>query len=340
MKIGVTTISVWLVFSLVVGPEITAVSLASRIPQRCGQQAYRGIDSRLKPDIVGVLPDAKQFVVGFELANHQPVIALADQVLEIGQNSMVKRTVPHAVRGISVDRSSRLLIQTDHGILTGDSVLQTNVGLTNIIKGRLYDSGSPLLLEVRSRDKTIQFLARRHGGQSFLIATFQGTFSAASWNSIGLVTVVEDSLYVWDAGSKKIVRLLTDRGLRSVKDVVLVGPERVIVTLKAMVILVTPREALVVAGIPSARCRFDAGVLYLLDDETGLVWALKGLDQLGTKLGDRAHAIDLLKLMPNQTGESSAQFLEAARILGCDQARREAASLKSADGQVTSRHKN
>jgi hypothetical protein len=300
---------------------------ASESPKRCEQELYAGLDSRIEPHIVGIVPPSDNPVVGFELVRHRPFVARSDQLLGFDQANIAKLTV-HGLKGISVNDKSDLLIQTDRGIQTlGQSELETNTELTSIIHGRLYNSGNPVFLEARSHDQITQFVARTLGGRSLLIASFKGTFSAASWNEIGLAAVVGNSLYVWESGSKKIVRLLTDSGLKSAKDVVLIGPGRVIVTLRKTVILVTTETILIIASLPSARCRFDAGMLYILDGQSRFIWALKGLDQLGSKTGDRSHALDLLKHMPDRTDESSTQFLEAARILGCSEARREVANV-------------
>jgi hypothetical protein len=84
-------------------------------------------------------------------------------------------------------------------------------------------------------------------------------------------------------------------------------------------------------GMPAARCRFEDGVLYLLDGQSGWIWSLRGLDQLGTKKGDQAYAISLLKQLPSNANESSVKFQEAARILGCNAARKQlAANVKGA----------
>jgi hypothetical protein len=316
---------------ILVGLYLASVGAAQS--QKCEQHPYSGLDSRLKADIVGIVPELKEPVVGFELINHRPVVALPDQVLSMGQKKVARMTVT-SVRGISADDQGHLLIQTDAGIQTTEDFGTQTIGLRKAIRGRLYDSGSSLFLEVRSRGNIVQFVARRRDGQGFVIGSFKGPFAAASWNTLGLAAIVGDSIYIWQAGSRKIVRLMTDQGLRSARDVVLVGPERAMLTLKAMAVLVTPETVLVIAGMSSARCRFEGGVLYLVDGHTGLIWSLKGLDQLGTKASDRSHAIDLLKTISTPIDESSARFLEAARILGCDGARKEIANLKATDKHV------
>lgn len=168
----------------------------------------------------------------------------------------------------------------------------------------------------------------------------KGTLHAASWNDVGLAAVVDNSLYVWEAGSKNVVRLLTDQGLSAAKDVVLVGHNRAVVSLQATVVLVTDEAMTVVTGMTRARCRFQQDVLYLLDDETGLIWTLCGLNQLGNKKDDHSYAADLLKEAPRDSAaESSVQFREAARIIGCDGAKRQLTSAIDVHASATpSRH--
>ena len=310
-------------------PEATASA--------CGQQLYSGIDSRLKLDIVGIVPYSEKPIVGFELVNHQPVIALPDQLLGIRVGSVMKTPIYNTVKGISVNDGFELLVQTDRGFETfGKSALKSDAEFTNVIHGRLYNSGNPVFVEARSNGKQVQFIARRRGGKSFLIADFLGDFAAASWSRVGLAAVVGDSLYYWEAGNKNLIRLLTDRGLNSARDVVLIAPGRVIVTLKSTVLLVTNDEVLILAGMGTARCRFDndRDLLYLIDDRARVVWAVTGISQVGTRTGDKAHALDLLKHLPKQSGNGSPQFLEAARILGCDSARKELAAFKAAGSNV------
>jgi hypothetical protein len=308
---------------VVLGISLTWV--AATAAPRCEDALFSGIDSRLAPDILGAVPDPK-LMIGFEVFDGVPVVASRDQLLVIGPKGISKIGMT-AVRGISVDARKNVLVQTDRNIeALGESGLTPENQLTEVIHGHLFDSGAPVLLEVRSKDRVTEFVARRRDGrQSFLIASFAGSVVASSWNKFGLAAIVEDSLYVWNAGSQMVVRLVTDRGLRSAKDVVLVGSDRAIVTLKATVLLVAPETVLIVAAMHLARCRYEDGLLYLVNGQNGLIWALKGLDKLGTKAGDRTHALELLK---KASGEDSPPFLEAARIIGCDQARKDFAIRK------------
>lgn len=317
----VATISVLVVLHVIKIPSLLAFEPDTN---KCGQRIYRGPDSRLKAHILGKV--SRGSVVGFEILNHRPVIALPHSLLAMEKNTVVELPIPQTIKAISVSGGHDLLLQTDAGIAKGgDQAFMIDHRLTRAIRGRLYSSGSQVFLEVRTRLDFVQFVARRLNGQSFTIATMKGPFRAASWNQYGLAAVVDDSLFIWDAGSKNVVRLLSDHGLNSARDVALVGPARAVVALGNIVVLVTSETMTVVAPASAARCRFGAGILYLLDTGTGIVWAIDGLDRLGSKAGDLSYARTLIRNLPNDANEKSAQFREAARMVGCDAALHELA---------------
>jgi hypothetical protein len=303
----------------------SAQSTSPNDPQRhqnCERRAYAGLDSRLEPKVVGALPNANDHVVGFEVVNHLPMIALQHQLFGFRRDGVSGLSVSSNITGISVGNVSELLIQTDRGVeKIGEPDLRVEPTLTKSVHGRLYNSGNPIFVEARAKRDLIQFVARNRNGGSLLIASFKGIFRAASWNAIGLSVIVDDSLYVWEAGGKQIVRLLTDKGLQTARDVVLVGPNRVVIALSATLVLVTHETITVIIGLRADRCRFADGLLFVLDHDKRAIWAFRGIEKLGTIAGDRTHAIELLKQAPAKEGEDSFQFREAARILGCEKAR-------------------
>jgi hypothetical protein len=140
---------------------------------------------------------------------------------------------------------------------------------------------------------------------------------AASWNKAGLSAVVGNSLYLWEPGAKSVVRLLTDSGLSGARDVVAVGKNRAVIALKSTLVLVSPETITVLGTLPKSRCRFYNGELYVLQESTGVIWSLRGVEDLGTKQADQTFARSLLKQGESQPGKNPAQSLEAARILGC-----------------------
>jgi hypothetical protein len=290
--------------------------------QNCERQFYAGLDSRLEPKVLGALPNTKDRVVGFEIVNHWPLVAMPHELIGFRRDGVSELSVPSTIVGISVANASDLLIQTDRGIeKIGDTELKPDPTLTKSVHGRVYNSGNPIFVEARAKSDLIQFVARNRNGGSLLIATFKGTFRAASWNGRGLAAIVDDSLYVWAAGGKQIVRLLTDDGLRTARDLALVGPNQVVIALSASLVLVTQETITVISGMRADRCRFDDGLLFVLDHDERVIWVFRGLEKLGTIAGDRAHAVELIKQAPVKQGADSFQFREAARILGCDKAR-------------------
>jgi hypothetical protein len=294
----------------------------SKTLQKCEQQAYPGLDSRLEPRVLGALPSTNDHVVGFEVVNHSPMIALPHQLLGFRRDGVSGYSVQSTIVGISVGNISDLLIQTDRGIeKIGEAEMKVDPNLTSVIRGRVYNSGSAIFVEARAKGDLTQFVARNRKGGSLLIATFKGRFRAASWNAIGLAVIINESLYVWEAGGKHIVRLLTDKGLQTAKDVALVGPSRVVIALSATVVLVSGETITVISGMRADRCRFDDGLLFVLDHDKRDIWAFRGVEKLGTLAGDRTHAIELLRQAPTAQGENSIQFRAATRILGCEKAR-------------------
>lgn len=309
-----------LFLSLPVAPSPTAKPKRS---QECEQQMYADPDSRLTPHIIGRLPNSVEEIVAFEIIQGRPLVALPRQLIGFTANGINELTIPEPIKGLSFNKDSRVWLQTSSGFQTvGETHLESDTIFTNAVNGRLYGSGSPLFVEARAHKGILQFVARKQDGSAFTIASLKGTLRAASWNNIGLAAVVGSELYVWKAGSKNVVRLLSDQGLSAAQDVVLVGQNRAVITLRTSVVLVTDEAMTVIMGMPEARCRFDGGVLYLLDSHTGLIWAFQGLDQLGTKHGDRDYATELLQKKAGKSAQDSANFLEAARILGCQEARR------------------
>lgn len=322
------TIWAFAVFSLANTATVLAVQPEANT---CDHGIYRGLDSRLHAHVLGKVPPGP--IVGFEIVNNRPAIALPHSLLTFDKKTLLELPIPQTVKSISVGGGHDLLVQTDTGIeKIGDRTFVADDQLTRAIRGRIYGSGRLVFLEVRTHQDLVQFVARRHDGKSFIIATMKGPFRAASWNQYGLAAVVDDNLIIWAAGSKNIVRLVSDSGLNNSRDVALVGPARAVVTLRNMVVLVTSETMTVVAPAASARCRFAAGVLYLLDTGDGIVWAIDGLDRLGSKAGDRTYARTLIRNLRQDADEKSTPFREAARILGCDTALQELGKAMSDNG--------
>jgi hypothetical protein len=285
----------------------------------CDRQLYRAPDSRLQPRIVGLLPKADQPVVGFEIVHDRPLVAFSHLLVGFEEKGLAELPVTQVLKGLSYEKNSGVLLQSDSGFLRlGNQGLEPASRLNALVHGRIYGSGNAVFVEVRARQGILQFIARKNDGTAFPIAAIKGPLRAASWNEWGLAIVVGDSLYLWQPGAKNIVRLLTDRGLVATRDVVAVGENRAVVALKATIALVSSETITIVVSLPSARCRFQNGVLYVLQESTGLIWTFEGLEKLGTKEADKAFARDLLRQVENSPDKEGAQFREAARILGCE----------------------
>jgi hypothetical protein len=270
-------------------------------------------------------------IVGFEIVRGQVLVAHPKQLTVLAGQTNNVLDLKEAVKGVSVNHAGEVFIQTDAGFLTmRKDGFKLDNAISDAVHGRLYGSGNLVFLEVRAHQDILQFIARKPDGKAFPIASFKGRLRAASWNEMGLAAVVGDSLYVWRAGAQSIVRLLTDQGLNTAQDVVMVGPNRAVVSLPNGVVLVSNEGLSVVTGMMRSRCRFQQNTLYLLDGNTGIVWTFSGLDRLGTKSGDQSYAAELLRQAPKGSAEKSIQFREAARIIGCESATRHLARTSRA----------
>ena len=149
---------------------------------------------------------------------------------------------------------------------------------------------------------------------------FSGRLGASSWNRDGFVAAADDTLIALPAGSRTLVKLDVDTGYRSARDVCLTGPRSAVVALDRFVALVTDRSRTVIAGF-AARCRWEAGVLYLLDAKNGFIWSIKGLETMAGAAADSEHATRLVRELSKDTPETHPAFLEAARLVGCRTAR-------------------
>ena len=308
---------VLLLLCLRAGPTLSATTQNAH----CAQEMYRGIDSRLRVAVVGALPDPSVKAIGFEVVNGWPVIATARSVFLFANQRILSKGFSTPLEGLSARGQSDLVIQTRGNIqnIGGLGAVSAPL-LSREVQGHLYSSGNRSWLEVRSRANVNQFVARKQDGTGFLIATIRGTFRAAYWGEDGLAAVVGNSLFVWRTGSKQVVRVLSDSGLVSTHDLTLVGSDKVVITLNSSVILVSPENLTILAAMRSARCRFSQGILYLADSQQGFVWALQGVETLGSRTRDLAYAHELVLSTPATGTSASPAFREAVRLVGCEKA--------------------
>jgi hypothetical protein len=300
--------------------SLSSVTLAVHSFASCTDSLFVGFDSRLATELLARLPSSQDPIRGFEIVNGKPVVAFPHRLLAFAPDQLASFPSLDPIEGISADGAGRLRLQSPHKIsIVRASQIEPDVSLSGTTAGHLLDSGNPLLLEARSDDQRVRFIARRPDGASLPLMTVPGQFRTASWNRAGLAAVVGDTLLVWPAGARQAVRLASDIGLRSAQDVCLVGPDRAVVTLPHVVLLVTSKTQLVLVGIP-ALCRWNQGTLFLLDRHSGMIWTVKGMEKLGDPASDAAHANELLRAIPKTAAADDSRFLEAARILGCNKA--------------------
>lgn len=302
---------------------------------KCNSVLYARLDSRLKPTLISVLPNAHETVVGFEVIHGSPVVAFPHSLLTIQRVGGTRFAVDQTIKGLSFDKEAKVFIQSNKGVLQLDrSGLEPDNKLNSVVLGRVYGSGGKVLLEVRARHGLLEFLARRDDGAAFPIAMMKGRLRAVSWNSQGLAAVVGESLYLWHPGDKSVVRLLSDEGLASSHDVVALGGGRAVVALRNAIVLVSPKTLDIIAAMPLSRCRFQDGVLYVLQEKAGLIWSLRGLEKLGSKVDDEAYAHGLLERSKRDTAHRNTEIAEAARILGCGEVKKWLAATNQHGGMV------
>jgi len=291
------------------------------MPLSCPSALYSGVDSRLEISAAARIPGQSLPVLGFEVLGGGAIVAYKDRLLAITKKDGIPVAIPD-LKGISFTKDGQLFVQSNRGVgRFGDGGIEYDKPLTADVHGRLFGSGNGVLMEARERDKTVQFVAR-NARKRLVVANFEGPLRASSWNQYGLAAILGNSLFVWQPGSQAAIRLISDSGLTTARDVCLIGPKAAVVTLHRGVVLITPEGISVVIGGVRARCRYVGKTLYLLIEDNGEILAVKGLEQLGTKRGDHDHAVKLLLAAPKQNLSSSLQFREAVRIVGCDEARR------------------
>ena len=297
----------------------------------CPDSQYVGFDSRLMARLIARLPPIESALVDFRMVSGEPVVLLRDRLL-LYSGSALPREIPVASNasetlGISVDQAGTVRLQRG-----GQVDIVTAGGLSRdpdfAPEGKLFGSGKPVLLEARKSGRFQNLIFNRGGGDSFAIASLEGDLRAAFWGQAGMAAVVGKSLYVWSENSDDLKRLALDTGLEHARGVCLTGTGRAVVTFLDNVTLVTAEDQIMVVGM-RARCDASQDKLYLADDRSGEIWEVSGLEKLGVLKEDERHATDLLKNLPAGSGESSAAYLEAARIIGCERAKLSLASPRT-----------
>jgi hypothetical protein len=286
--------------------------------QTCRDTTYLGFDTRLTASVVvGGVPFSTSPAASFEVSRGLPLIAQGTNLVTMvgGKLAMVDLKLP--LRSILVDDKGAISLQAADALYRLGENAPTLV--EKVSSGRLYRSNTATLLQATQAATAAHFSVVREDGGTLKLAALPGALRVASWNAEGLATIVGMSLFAWRGGDTDLLRLATDEGLARARDLVSVGPSRVVVALDESIVLLTPQGRLVIGAI-QGRVRWQSGVLYVFDERTGIVWSLAGLGEVGVRLVDEAYAKALIDALPPEAALIHSAFLEAARILGCEPA--------------------
>jgi hypothetical protein len=282
---------------------------------------FLGFDSRLRIDIAGRVPVTTEVPVSFEIVGTRPVVAYEHRVVAVDGTKLVVYPSLEQISALAVDRSNGVWLQSGNEVrrFGPDRMV---IGGTLSGGARIHNSGAGPFLITRFDGEMTRLAFRAPDGTATPALDLQGAFRAASWNHIGLAAVVDYSLIVWPAGARDVTRLGEDNAFRDTRDVTLIGADRAVLTLSNLVVLQTDKGRLVLAAM-RARARWHNGALFLLDEGSGVIWKVEGLEGVGTPASDFAHAARLVQKVPDAAfGLShSPAFKEAARIVGCEAAR-------------------
>lgn len=295
---------------------------AQPAPAACSSVAYRGFDSRLDVELVARVDLSDATVKGFEIAAGRPVIAFERRLVGIDNGRLVSMPSLEKIDALAVDATGQLWVQ--HGTKIRRVAKDKIESVRQIASGvRLHNSGHVMFVQSTSMNDGTRLVVHTGDWRRSLppIEIKGGKLASIGWNHVGLATVVGSSLVTWPAGAAKATRLLEDDGLQSAHDVTLASANRAVVALPNTLAMVTEKGFAVLALI-RARVRWSDEALFVLDEGSGGVWKVTGLDRLGTAETDKAHAARIMKLVPADAPETHPAFLEAARIVGCDGARK------------------
>lgn len=289
--------------------------------------SFLGFDSRLSVRPAGRLPDGGDTPLAFEIVGGKPAVAFARELVILDGKQDLRLPLPFQATGILADGSATLIATSAGGVFEfGPSGWVRTDRFPAALAASLHNSGAPLPLVTLWDARTTGFLAFQTSASSFPIARIEGQLHAVSWNAGGLAAIVGDSLVIWRAGGNELRTLRTDTALAESRDICLLGEGRALVSARRGVYLVTAGNTLPVLGAP-AWCRYSGGRLYVLDAVNRMVWAVSGEERIGQPVADREYALKLLAEAAGGSSGKDAKYLEASRILGCQEARRQMASL-------------
>ena len=283
--------------------------------QTCRDSAYLGFDTRLTAAVVTRVTLNAAAVTAFEVSAGRPLVAQGTSLLAARGDQTIGADLKLPIRAILVDDQERVTLQTDDALYRLGAASPELVA--KVSGGRLLRSGTRATVEARQAATAAQFVLRQDDGSRLDLALIPGALGLASWNGEGLAAIVGNSLFAWRPGEADLLRLVNDEGLGRVRDLAPVGPAKVVVALNESLVLLTPQGRLVLGNV-KGRVRWRTGTLYVLDERTGTVWSLKGLEAIGAREADEAYARALIQALPESAPATHAAFLEAARIVGCE----------------------
>jgi len=313
---------------IVSGIALTALGVAAgsahiaaqAAPTECSSVAYRGFDSRFRVELIARV-DAGERVTGFEVSKGRPVVAFERRIVAIDGGQQLVLPSIDVIESVAVDDEGGLWLQQGARLrrVTREK-LETVRTLSTA--SRIHNSGHKLFLESESQGAATRLTLRTPDDRASLppFHIDGGKAVAASLNDVGIAAIVGDTLLTWTAGAKTVTVLRQDSGFRAASDVTLIGPGRVVVALPHALVLVTERGATILA-LMKGRARWSGGSLYVLDQTIGAIWKLGNVEQIGAAGADKAYAAKLIQTMPREASEDNVNFLEAARLVGCEGAR-------------------
>lgn len=297
--------------------------------QECESKYYRGFDTRLEPNLLMAVPERRK-ITAFEVWNDRVFLAAGSNVLLANGAGPVKSLdVGEKIESLTVDNHGKLSVRT--------SKQYWNIGPDGLIQDELLSaldrrilvlaSGTPSYLGIGTNERITSLgIVNRKGLAAPLYRT-RDKVVAASWSPEGMAALTSSELISWDGSSSKLTKLKADPEFLGAEDIVLLPSGRVVICLRNYILLVGQDSAIVIAGF-QARVRYQQRSLYLLDVTTNLIWKIDNLDAIGDRQSNQNHAARLLsKLSPN-VSETDKQFLEAARIIGCEEARQRLKTLR------------
>jgi hypothetical protein len=236
-------------------------------------------------------------------------------------NSAVVPSLP-VIGGLISAKDGKIRIQTGDSIklLSGGSFRLDSAFHSN--GAFLYGDGTSLFLRANPGPKEVRFDAVRTDGKTLHLFSVPGKFLLASWNELGLATIIDNSLVTWRQGASSVSVMATDPALGKARSACLVGDDKVVVTLRNMVVMYSQGRRTILVGM-RARCTWTGTGLFLLDERRGFVWKLSGIEDVGNPQKTEIYIDRLISTAAtSESPQESSTFLEAARFVGCREASR------------------